>query len=219
MILKALSLAPSFSRTALGLVALSLSLAAAACGGSSDTGGMGGSGGSGGSTGSAMTAGSDLDGTWETACYQKTRTSLAYDHLAFTGTFTEYGDDACSAASAYHVSKWTGTVTVTGATAAGDTKIDLAFATFTSVALTEENAAFNNTNAYCGLTDWAANVEKDILGKDCYGFSIPVGGKSLDIYRVDGATLKFGQGSKIGTDVVEADRPTAIDEARVFTKK
>jgi hypothetical protein len=62
-------------------------------------------------------------------------------------------------------------------------------------------------------------VEKDVLGKDCYGFSIPVGGKSLDIYRVDGSTLKFGQGSKIGVDLTEADRPAAIDDTRVFTRK
>lgn len=183
-----------------------------------------GSAGGGGNTSSTSTAGtggsapgSDLDGTWETACYMKAKTSLTYTDLALVGTYTEYGDDACT--SEIHVSKWTGTATVTGATAAGDTKLDLFFATFTSTALTADNAAFNNTNMYCGDTDWEANVEKDVLGKSCYGFSIPVGGKSLDIYRVEGTTLKFGKGSTIGTSPTEADRPTMIDDARVFTKK
>lgn len=161
--------------------------------------------------------GSDLDGTWESACYMKAQTVLTYDNLALVGTYTEFSDDACT--TPYHVSKWTGTGTITGVTAAGDTKLDLAFATFTSVSLTAENAAFNNMNKYCGDTDWMANVEKNVLGKDCYGFSIPVGGKSLDIYRVEGNTLKFGQGSKIGVALTEADRPVAIDETRVFTKK
>lgn len=239
-------LAPSFSRSlrsglagasprlrsslGLALIALSLSFAAA-CGDSAsgNTGGSAGDGGSAGSTagtGSTSTdttstststvPGSDLDGTWQTACYMKAQTTLAYDDLALTGTYTEYGDDACT--TPIHVSKWTGTGVVTGQTAAGDTKLDLSFTSFKSTPLTAENAAFNNTNQYCGATDWAANVEKDILGKDCYGFSIPVGGKSLDIYRVTGSTLKLGQGSKIGTDLTENDRPTAIDETRVFTR-
>jgi hypothetical protein len=181
------------------------------------TGGGGSPTTSAGTGGSAPAPGSDLDGTWTTPCWQKTTTSLTYAKLSFTGTYTEYGDDACT--SPIHVSKWTGTAAVTGQTPAGDTKIDLAFATFASTALTADNAAFNNMNMYCGLTDWQANVEKDVLGKDCYGFSIPAGGKSLDIYRVEGDTLKFGKGAKIGTSLTEADRPSAIDDTRVFTKQ
>ena len=160
--------------------------------------------------------GADLDGTWETACYQRTRTSLTYAGLALTGTYSEYSDDACT--SAYHVSTWTGTASVGDTRANGARKLDLSFDTFTSTALTAENADFNNMNAYCGFTDWAANAEKDVLGADCYGFSIPVGAKSLDIYLVDGDTLKFGQGAKTATGLTEADRPTMIDETRVFAR-
>lgn len=223
-------LAPSFSGA---LVLLSLSLSTACGDGASgETGGAGGAtttnttttnttttnstSTTSGTGGAGAVPGSDLDGTWKTACYMKAQTTLAYDALALTGTYTEFSDDACT--TPIHVSKWTGTGVVTGETAAGDTKLDLSFTSFKSTALTAENAAFNNTNQYCGATDWAANVEKDILGKDCYGFSIPVGGKSLDIYRVEGSTLKFGQGSKIGTNLTEADRPTSIDDTRVFTK-
>lgn len=166
--------------------------------------------------GSGDDPGAELDGTWETACYQRTRTSLTYADLAFTGTFSEYTDDACT--SAYHVSKWTGTATVGEALTSGARQLDLVFATFTSTALTGENADFNNMNAYCGFTDWEANVEKDVLGAECYGFAIPVGAESLDIYRVDGDTLKFGQGAKIAVGLTAADRPTAIDDTRVFAR-
>jgi hypothetical protein len=212
-------LSPSLS---LGLIAAALAFAAGCSdgGASGSTEGSGGSGSTTSSTGtggSAPTPGNDLDGTWETVCWQKAKTTITYDHLALDGTYTEYSDDAC--ASAIHVSKWTGTAAVTGQTAAGDTKIDIAFATFTSTALTAENAAFNNMNQYCGFTDWEANVQKDVLGKPCYGFSIPVGGKSLDIYRVEGDTLKFGKGALIGASLGEADRPTVIDDTRVFTRK
>lgn len=201
---------------AVGVALTALAALTTACDdGSAD--GLGGSGGSSSSSGSTVVPGSDLDGTWQSACYMKTQTSLTYDKLALTGTFTEYTDDACT--TPYHVSKWTGTGVVTGETAAGDTKLDLSFTSFTSIALTAENAAFNNMNQYCGATDWMANVEKDVLGKDCYGFSIPVGAKSLDIYRVAGAVLKFGQGSKIAVGLTEADRPTMLDDTRVFMKQ
>lgn len=202
-----------------GLIAAALSFAAG-CGDTNGAGGAGGSGGgsgTGGSGGTTAASGSDLDGTWETACYNKAKTSLTYDALALVGTYTEYSDDACT--TPIHISTWTGTGAVTGETSGGDTKIDLSFASFKSVALTAENAALNNMYQYCGMTDWAANVEKDVLGKQCYGFSIPEGGKSLDIYRVEAATLKFGKGAIIGADVTEADRPTVIDDTRLFTRK
>ena len=161
-------------------------------------------------------AGADLDGTWQTACYEKTQTTLHYDALALTGTFTEFSDDACT--DAIHISEWTGTATVGDQLDSGGTQLDLAFATFTSTPLTAENAETNNGYVYCGFTDWAANVEKDILGADCYGFSIPEGGMSLDIYEVDGDSLRFGVGAVIGTDLTEADRPTKLDDTRVFTR-
>lgn len=164
--------------------------------------------------------GADLNGQWTTGCVQGymgyTETILQYTELALVGTYTEYSDAAC--AEAYHVSKWTGTATVGEQLASGPWKLDLAFSSFTSTALTADNAATNNSFVYCGFTDWEAGVEKDVLGADCYGFSIPEGGKSLDIYQVDGDTLLFGTNASIGTDLTEADRPTSLDESRVFTR-
>jgi hypothetical protein len=166
--------------------------------------------------------GSELNGTWETSCFDNNgfnfaRTTIQYTDLALTGTFAEYEDAACTRPT--HVSHWTGVATVSGTTPAGDTKLDLSFVTFTSTSLTAANADFNNTNSYCGFTDWTANVEKDVLGAPCYGFTIPVGGESLDIYRVEGSTLRFGEGSMIGTDVPESARPTSLSTYQVFTRR
>jgi hypothetical protein len=177
---------------------------------------LGDTGGGDTATGDTTPAGADLLGTWQSACYGDTRTTLTYTDLGFVGMYDEYLDDTC--ASAYHHSEWSGTVQVGDTDDAGVTKIDLAFLTFTSVALTEENAAQNNAYAYCGFTDWAEGVEKDVLGADCYGFSIPVGGESLDIYRIDGDALTFGLGAEIAVDPDESSRPTTIDETRVFTR-
>lgn len=169
----------------------------------------------------ASTAGSDLNGTWRTACFPTpvgfATTSLTYTNLALEGTYTEYSDNACT--QAIHVSRWTGTTTVPGPVRDGATPIDIAFATFTSTALTDANATQNNMYQYCGFTDWRANVTRNVLGAMCQGFAIPVGARSLDIYRVEGGTLRFGQNALIAVNPAESTRPTMIDAMRVFTRR
>ena len=145
------------------------------------------------------------------------KTTITYADLALSGSYDEFTDDACT--SAIHTSHWTGTSTIAGTTENGETKIDIAYATFTSTPLTADNAATNNSYQYCGFSDWADNVEKNILGAPCQGFAIPEGGRSLDIYKITGDTLLFGTNARIGTDVTETDRPTALNEFNVFTRQ
>lgn len=168
----------------------------------------------------AAAPGADLDGTWRTQCYPTqvgfAMTTIAYSKLALTGTYTEYSDAACT--QAIHVSRWTGTTTVSGPARDGVTPIDIAFATFTSTALTADNATQNNNYSYCGFTDWRANVERNVLGAPCQGFAIPMGGKSLDIYQVTTNALRFGQGAQIAVSPSEATRPKMLDAMRVFTR-
>ena len=166
--------------------------------------------------------GSDLNGTWSTACFSPgnsmyAMTTLTYTDLSLKGNYSEFSDSACT--MKVHSSDWTGTSTISGTTSSGETKIDIAFASFKSTPLTDQNAQQNNTYMYCGFTDWAKDAEKNILGVNCMGFSIPTGGKSLDIYKISGDTLTFGTGAKIGTMLTEADRPTALNAQGAFTKK
>lgn len=160
--------------------------------------------------------GAELEGSWSTPCYQGAQTRLTYEGLALTGTYTEYVDMACT--TPRHIATWTGHAVVGAEVAPGVRKLDLAFDGFRSVALTAEEAALVNQNQYCGLTDWAPGVERDILGRDCYGFSIPVGGQSLDVYQVDGDGLLFGKGSKILVAPSESDRPAELDPMRPFSR-
>ncbi|MFO0579126.1 MAG: hypothetical protein U1A78_34425 [Polyangia bacterium] len=168
-------------------------------------------------SGCGSPAGADLDGTWESPCYMGAKTQLAYSNLALNGTYIEYSDMTCT--TQRHITTWTGTATVGAEVQAGIHKLDLSFTSFRSKPLTAAEATFVNQNQYCGFTDWASGVEKDVLGKSCYGFSIPVGGKSLDIYQVSGGMLLLGKGSKIAVQLTEAERPTELDPNRPFTKK
>ena len=189
---------------------------ATACPGSSEADGAGEGEGEG-----EGATGADLNGTWVTGCFNTgfafAKTTISYDDLALSGSFDEFDDADCT--NGIHTSHWTGTSTIAGTTATGETKIDIAYATFTSTPLSAVNATTNNSFQYCGFSDWSANVEKNILGAPCQGFAIPVGGESLDIYQVTDATLLFGTDAPIGTNLTEADRPTTLNENNVFTRQ
>jgi hypothetical protein len=159
--------------------------------------------------------GSELDGVWRSSCFERAITELTYDSLTLVGTYTTYADDGCATPVARNI--WTGKGVV-GSTKNDATRIDLAFQSFRAIALDAGTAGFFNQSSFCGLTGWAANVERDVLGASCPGFSIPVNGKSLDIYRVTDRSLVFGRESKVLVAPTEADRPVQLDLTRVFTR-
>ena len=164
---------------------------------------------------SAPAAGSDLNGTWASGCFGPDRgmyakRTITYSNLALTGKYEEYSDAAC--ATKVHSTVWTGTSTIPTAAVNGITPINVSFASFKSTALTEGNAAQNNQYVYCGMSDWSANAEKDILGKACDGYSIPVNGKQYDIYKVDGSSLCFGKSAEAPSATPdESKRPTELE--------
>ncbi len=165
---------------------------------------------------------SDLEGSWAGPCFptsatQSAQTRIVYNDLQLTGTYHEFSDSACAVER--HTSTWTGQASGGEELTAGVRKLDLAFASFRSKPLTAAEADFVNQGQYCGITDWAANVERDILGKACYNFTIPVGGKSLDIYSRTGTMLRFGKGSKILASPTEADRPTELDPMVAYNRQ
>jgi hypothetical protein len=160
--------------------------------------------------------GSDLNGTWKTACGNKSITTIEYAGLQLQGTYTTYADDACTTPVA--VNKWSGHSTLAGAGADGATKIDVHFDSFHASALTEEQATKWSGFSYCEKADWAANADIDVLGKKCQGFAVPQDGVNLDIYKVSGATLMFGKGSKITATPNEADRPAVLNASWAFQK-
>ena len=156
-----------------------------------------------------------LEGTWSSPCWMGAQTQLVYKNLHLVGTYSEYSDMGCT--TLRHVATWEGEASG-GEVVTGEVrKLDLTFSSFKSKPLTDAEAAFVNMSSYCGITDWAANVERDIMGRDCYNFSIPLAGKSLDIFERTGTTLQTGKGAKIAANLSEADRPTELDSTRAFT--
>jgi hypothetical protein len=160
--------------------------------------------------------GADLNGTWKTACGNKSLTTIEYAGLQLKGTYAIYADDTCTTPVA--VNEWTGHSTIAGADVSGATKIDVHFDSFSATARTDEQAAKWSSLGYCEKTDWAVNVAVDVLGKKCQGFAVPQGGVSLDVYKVSGTTLMFGKGSTITAAPTESARPTALNAGWAFEK-
>jgi len=155
-------------------------------------------------------------GSWETACVNKAKTRIRYDDaLALLGTYTFYADGACTIATS--VNTWTGHAEL-GEDQQGARKITVHFDSFRSLPIVEAGAASMNANAYCGFKDWTVGAEREVLGLKCYGFSIPKGGQSLDIFAVNGSRLRFGKGSKIIPSPKESDRPTELSEGGAFER-
>jgi len=160
--------------------------------------------------------GSDLNGAWASACGNKSITRLEYTGLSLRGTYTTYEDDACKTPVA--VNTWAGHSTVGSTSAEGATTIDVHFDSFNASALTPDQAGRWSGWSYCEKNDWAVGAPADVMGKKCQGFSVPVGGVNLDIYKVSGNTLVFGKDSKITATPSEADRPTVLNPYWAFQK-
>lgn len=165
-------------------------------------------------------AAKDLAGTWENALSNRGRTTLTFDGNNLTGVYTTYEDDAGT--TPITATTWTGIISDAGdSNLAGVRKYNISYKSFTAKALTESGAAYFNSVTFGGYTDWAPNAEKDIMGKDCLGFTLQKDAVSLDIYKKDGNTVSFGKDMKYAASnaLAESDRPTAFDPVRVFTKK
>ena len=72
----------------------------------------------------------------------------------------------------------------------------------------------NNTNSYCGITDWVLNTAHDVAGKTCGGSTLQsIGTAYYGIYILDGSKLFWTLSSDAYNDSV----PTGDNDT--FTKQ
>jgi hypothetical protein len=162
-----------------------------------------------------------LDGTWEA------RICTSQARMTLTATFTGdqyvwrtgyFRDTDTTCAAPFKI------VNTNGPYVAGDDalisvgarEIDFETAATTLVPADAQAASFWNQIAFCGYSNWAVGVARDVTGKTCDDGSgmpdvyFPAGQTSYDIYRVfDGTELRFGSSSS-GSRTSDATRPTAL---------
>lgn len=134
-------------------------------------------------------ASESLEGSWETECAKGSSTSvifsLSFNGGSYGGIGRIYEGLTCSTPS-FELSI-AGSYSV-GGLVKDDPQayaLDLTYgATMVKPVLQSTVDSFNTTS-YCGFTDWALNVAKDISGVTCSGTQTPaVGTKYYDIFAI-----------------------------------
>lgn len=169
----------------------------------------------------------ELAGTWTSACLKLdllglSRSSETYKFSAlgdFDKTTTVFLDDGCQQPALDETVS--GTADSLGADATVQDAKDINF-TVTKATLTprsDKAVQLLNDASYCGLTGWEKDKAVDVLGKDCAGEDWQNGEVIYDVYKRDGDQLRFGA-SMIFFDKTDAgERPTKLEDERVFTRK
>jgi hypothetical protein len=163
-----------------------------------------------------------LNGDWSAGCTadadgdsEKFVNTISGSSFSMTGDMW-IDSTVCSGTSDLTMSM-SGTATLGGevtATLSGSsvtaTKADLVISTAQTTLNNEDIVSYANSEGYCGYTDWAVGVPKDVLGTDC----MPDASFKDIIYIDDTADPDLwysGIGSDEGGTLDENGYPTEID--------
>lgn len=156
-------------------------------------------------------------GTWLTSCLATQgggtqKRTASYLNGTFTESLTSYSD-TCSTKTTELVT--TGSYVIGDAISVNNSarKLDRIIMTYT-VTPNASLAASYNAAALCGLTNWAAGVPVDILGRTCNGSLMPSAGYyHYDIFSVsifESNSLRFGYTDSTYDGSTPAKRPTTL---------
>ena len=150
---------------------------------------------------SSSSSTTEIEGTWQTPCHAS-GSYYEIKKLTVTGTnwtdTTEYHTDS-SCATDY--TKWSTTfgslsigneLTFPSYGSSGGSGHDFTL-TLSEYTYTVQNSSLvssNNTNSYCGITDWVLNTAHDVAGKTCEGSTLlSIGTANYGLYLLDGSKL------------------------------
>jgi hypothetical protein len=192
----------------------------------------------GGSTGSKGDAGRKIDeidtsltGNWLSNCVQKgplgiipiaSERELMQFGVAqgdITKTIHRFDDTACN--NALYDQDIVGTYSLVGdsTTAAGAQNVNINIHSTTIKPATEAAAGKLNEAKFCGATDWANGVAKDVTGADCGGKKFSQGDVVFDLVKRDHDTLFLGKASFFNDGTSAGERPTALDTDHPLAKQ
>ena len=165
----------------------------------------------------------ELEGKWKTSCYLDSRNNHFYiTTISVTGTNLEIKDEAHHDSSCNtddETTVWSNSSLsigeeVTYSSGATGHKFTMNLASFKYTPETAADVSYVNTNSICGYSDWALNTEKDITGKTCGSFTIPVANTTyLSIYKLVGNNLYLGSFGTTGS------YPNSVSDAKAYIKQ
>lgn len=125
---------------------------------------------------------------------------------------TTFGDFACSEPMLQTRWEWEVRYPAAG-------KIDMIYKSQVFTPLYPQMVYHLNRTSYCGYSDWQVNVGKELLGRTCNDYLMPLpGAEKYQIYRTDGDNLVLGEdlGERDGT--TEVLRPDQLRLDQVFQR-
>ena len=159
----------------------------------------------------------EIEGTWQTSCYNSSGTIYKLQKFTVTGTNVTYtneyhSDSSCATDYVLWVNSW-GSLSIGEERSGGSghqftlTLSDITFTSQTSDAVTWEN-----NNSWCGLTGWEINTPVSVQGKTCGSETQFATGKVVyGDYLLDGNNLYW---------TFDPDNyPTVNSDYRTFTKQ
>jgi len=176
-------------------------------------------------TSSTTATNTEIEGTWQTPCY----VSGSYYYIKkvtvsgtnWTDTTESHTDSSC--ATDYNTWTYTyGSVSIGneltfpsyGSSGGSGHDFTLTLSEYTHTVQNSSLVSSNNTNSYCGITDWVLNTAHDVAGKTCGGSTLQsIGTAYYGIYILDGSKLFWTLSSDAYNDSV----PTGDNDT--FTKQ
>ena len=162
----------------------------------------------------------EIEGTWQTSCYNTSGTTYKLQKLTVTGTnFTHtnefHSDSSCATDYVLWVNSW-GSLSIGEERSGGSGhQFTLTLSDITFTSQTSDDVTWNNNNSWCGLTGWEINTAQSVAGKTCgLGWTISaIGTAYYGIYILDGSKLFWTLSSDAYNDSV----PTGDNDT--FTKQ
>ncbi len=154
------------------------------------------------STSSSSTT--ELEGTWKSSCVSAGSSSYGIKTLTVSGTnvtdqWKYYSDSSCATSEYSYDSTYSslsiGNEVIFDSGKTGH-KLTMTIDTNTYTPLSASDVTWNNSNSWCGETDWVLNTPQSIAGKTCGSYTkwntnITIYG----VYALDGSTLYLGLSS------------------------
>lgn len=166
---------------------------------------------------------SDLNGTWVKACESAGTLGFRRNRLTFTNTTVQFradihqNDSTCNNTADLEV-RSNFTQTTPGFTAGQNSNVDATLQNIKAKFNTNTAATAANVANFCGFSDWAAGVEKDVTGRDCIEDLPDAGERFYQIVRLESESRLFvGQVTDSQDGSSPGDRPTNL-ESTPYTK-
>jgi len=168
----------------------------------------------------------ELEGTWKVSCYNSSGSKYLEKTLTISGTNVtdkwEYHSDSSCANDSYSYDSTYSSLSIGdaitfdtyGSSGGSGHEFTMSIDINTYTSLSASDVTWNNSNSWCGETDWVLNTAQSIAGKTCGGEDY--WNTNISIYGV-----YLLDGNKLFQNLSSSSYPSGVDtdDNDTFTKQ